>query len=129
MLLRDSEDVERREISPLATRFYIELRADAPKEFCRPAFRRKHPGQKKQIACLHSFHIGSKWFRRRGELDVKFFQPLLGAGRPRTRASYWLRFRICIHGGSSSVNSTLDVAMTRQGVQEPEKNVSKILVA
>jgi len=116
-------------MSRLAAHFYIELRADAPKEFCRAAFRGKHPGQKKQIACLHSFHIGSKWLRRRRELDLQFSQPLLGAGRPRARASYWLRFRICIHGESSSVNSTLDVVMMPQGVQDPEKNVSKILVA
>jgi hypothetical protein len=46
------------------------------------AIRGKHSGQKKQIACLHSFHIGAKRFRRRREFDVKFFQPLFGAGRP-----------------------------------------------
>jgi hypothetical protein len=33
MLPRDSEDVERREVSRLALRFHIELRADAPNEF------------------------------------------------------------------------------------------------
>src|SRR5205807_4501496 len=33
MLPRDSQDVERREVSRLAPRFYIELRADAPNEF------------------------------------------------------------------------------------------------
>jgi hypothetical protein len=65
MRSRDSEDVERREMSRLAARFYIELRADAPKEFCRTAFRGRHPGQKKKIARLHSFRIGSKWLRRR----------------------------------------------------------------
>jgi len=30
MLPRDSEDIERREVSSLAPRFHIELRADAP---------------------------------------------------------------------------------------------------
>src|SRR5450432_217179 len=76
---RHSEDVERREVSRFAPRFHIELRADAPNEFRRVAFRGKHPTQKKQIARLHRFHIGAERFRRRRELDAKFFQPLLGA--------------------------------------------------
>ncbi len=79
MLPRDSEDVERREVSRLAPRFHIELRADAPNEFRGVAFRGKHPAQKKQIARLHRFHIGAERLRRRWELDAKFFQPLLGA--------------------------------------------------
>ena len=83
MLPRDSEDVERREVSRLAPRFHIEFRADAPNEFRAVAFRGKHPAQKKQIARLHRFHIGAERLRRRRELDAKFFQPLLGAGRPR----------------------------------------------
>jgi hypothetical protein len=82
MLLRDSEDVERREVSRLAPRFHIELRADTPNEFRPVAFRGKHPAQKKQIARLHRFHIGAERLRRRRELDAKFFQPLLGAGWP-----------------------------------------------
>ena len=126
MLARDSEDVERREMSRLATGFYIEFRADAPQEFCRTAFRGKHPGQKKQIARLHSFRVGSKWLRGCRELDAQFFQPLLGAGRPRARASYWLRFRICIHGGFSSVNSTMGVEM-KAGLLRRGWYVSKIL--
>ena len=65
---RDSEDVERREVSRLAPRFHIELRADASNEFRRAAFRGKHPGQKKQIARLHRFRIGAERLRRRREL-------------------------------------------------------------
>jgi hypothetical protein len=87
MLPRDSEGVERREVSRLAPRFHIELRADAPDEFRRAAFGGKHSGQKKQIARLHRFRIGAERLRRRRELDAKFFQPLLGAGRPRAFAS------------------------------------------
>src|SRR5256886_8618145 len=73
MLPRDSEDVERREVSRLAPRFYIELRADAPNEFCPVTFRGKHPAQKKQIARLHRFHIGAERLSRGRELDAKFF--------------------------------------------------------
>ena len=90
MLSRDSERVERREVSRLAPRFHIELGADAPNEFRLAAFRGKHPGQKKQIAGLHRFHIGAERLRRRRELDAKFLQPLLGAGRLIVFASYHL---------------------------------------
>ena len=88
MLPRDSEDIERREVSRLAPRFHIELRADAPNEFRRVAFRGKHPAQKEQIARLHRFHIGAERLRRRRELDAKFFQPLLGAGRAARNARF-----------------------------------------
>ena len=81
MFSRDSEDVEGREVSGLAPRFHIELRADAPNEFRRAALRGKHPGKKKQITGLHRFHISPERLRRGRELDAKFFQPLLGAGR------------------------------------------------
>ncbi len=90
MLSRHSEDVERREVSRLASRFHIELRADAPNEFRPVAFRGKHPAQKKQIARLHRFHISAERLRRRRELDAKFFQPLLGTGWPRAFARYHL---------------------------------------
>ena len=83
MLPRDRQGVERREVSRLAPRFHIELRADAPNEFRHATFRGKHPGQKKQIARLHRFRIGAERLRRCRELDAKFFQPLLGAGRAR----------------------------------------------
>src|SRR5438105_9666232 len=95
MLSRDSEDVERREVSRLAPRFYIELRANAPNEFRPVAFRGKHSAQKKQIAGLHRFHIGAERLRRHRELDAKFLQLLLGAGRPRAFAGSHLLFRIC----------------------------------
>src|SRR6267143_2451023 len=90
MLSRDSENVERREVSRLAPCFHIKLRADAPDKFCRAPFRGEHPGEKKKIARLHRFHIGSERLRRRRELDAKFFQPLLGAGRPRAFVGYHL---------------------------------------
>ena len=90
MLPRDSEDIERREVSSLAPRFHIELRADAPREFRAAALGGEHPGQEEQIARLHRFHIGPERLRRRRELDAKFFQPLLGAGRPRAFAGYHL---------------------------------------
>ena len=35
-----------------------------PTNFADAAFRGKHPGQKKQIAGLHRFHISPEWFRR-----------------------------------------------------------------
>src|SRR5256714_5213408 len=80
MLPRDGEDVERSEVSRLAARFHIELRAHAPNKFRAAAGRGKHPAQKKQIARLHRFHIGPERLRRRRELDAQFLQPLLGAG-------------------------------------------------
>src|SRR5258706_12696234 len=90
MLTCDSERVQRRKASRLAPRLHIELCADAPNEFRPASFRGQHPGQKKQIAGLHRFRVGAKRLRRRRELDAKFFQPLLGAGRPRVFASYHL---------------------------------------
>src|SRR6266851_4695957 len=101
MLPRDSEDVERREVSRLTPRFQIDLRADAPNKFRPVAFCRKHPAQKKQIARLHRFHIGPERLRRRRELDAEFFQPLLGADRPRAFAGY--RFPRCAVIGQMSL--------------------------
>src|SRR5262245_3479078 len=90
MLPRDSEAVERREVSRLAPRFHIEFGANAPNEFRPVAFGGKHSAQKKQIACLHRFHIGAERLRRCRELDAKVFQPLLGADRPGAFAGYHL---------------------------------------
>ena len=56
-------------------------RADAPNEFRPAAFRKKHAGQKKQVARLNSFHIGAERSGWHGELEGEFFQPLLGAFR------------------------------------------------
>jgi hypothetical protein len=78
MLPHNSEGIERREVSRLAPRFHIELRADAPNEFRPVAFRGKHPGQKKQIASLHRFHIGAKRLRRRREFDAERGETVLG---------------------------------------------------
>jgi hypothetical protein len=60
MFFRDREDIERREVSRLASRVHIEFRADASNEFRDATFRGKHPGNKKQIACLHRFHISAE---------------------------------------------------------------------
>src|ERR1700675_954205 len=50
MLPRDTEDVERGEFCRLASSVYVKFRSDSPNEFRDPAFRGKHPAQKKQIA-------------------------------------------------------------------------------
>jgi hypothetical protein len=88
MVPRNSEDVERREVSRFAARFYIEFRADSSNECRAPAFRGKHPGQKKQIASLHSFRVCTEWLRWCRKLDTKFSQPQFGAGGPRAFARY-----------------------------------------
>ena len=79
MLPRDSEGIERREVSSLARRFHIELRADASDELRPVTFRGKHPAQKKQIARLDCFRIGAERLRRRRKPDTKLLQSLLGA--------------------------------------------------
>ncbi len=78
ILPRNGEDVERREVRRLAARFDIELRADASDEFRRAAFRGKHPGEKKQVTCLHRFGIDAERLRRRRELDAQFSETSLG---------------------------------------------------
>ncbi len=85
MLPRDSEGVERREVSRFAPCFHVEVRPDAPSEFRPVAFRGKHPGQKQQIARLHRFHIGAERLRRRGELDAKFLSITSGRNESRHR--------------------------------------------
>ena len=90
MFPRDSESVERREVSRLAPRFHIELRADAPNEFRPAAFRGKHPGQKKQIARLHRFHIGAERLRRRRELDTQVLSTAVRHWPAETSWSYHL---------------------------------------
>jgi len=57
-------------------------------KFRRVAFRGKHAAQKEEIARLHRFHIAAERLGWRRELDAKFVQPLLGAGRPRASAGY-----------------------------------------
>src|SRR5439155_10753531 len=92
VLPRDCKAIESSEISRFPPGFHIKLRADAPSEFRPAAFGGKHPGEKEQIACLHSFHIDAKRLRWRWELNAKFFQPPFGAGRPRAFAGYHLLF-------------------------------------
>jgi hypothetical protein len=83
MLPRGSEDIERSEASCHASRLHLEFHADTPNEFRLAALRGKHAGQKKQIARLNCFHISAERLGWHGELDAEFFQPLLGAFRPR----------------------------------------------
>jgi len=90
MLPRDGEGVERRELSRLAPCFHIEFRADAPDEFCPMAFRGEHPAQKKEVSRLYASALGGERLGRHREIDIKFFQPLLSAGRPRAFAGYHL---------------------------------------
>src|SRR5437660_229771 len=90
VLFRDSENVERRELSRLATGFHVELRADAPSESRPAAFRGKHSAKKEQIVRLHGFYVRAERLRRHGELDAEFVQPLLGAGGPRAFAGHHL---------------------------------------
>ena len=98
MLPRDSEDVERREMGRLAPRFDIELRAEAPNEFCPVAFRGEHSAQKKQIARLHRFHIGAERLRRRRELDAKFFNRCSAPdGRERSPLTICSFELMCVH--------------------------------
>jgi hypothetical protein len=111
---RDSEDVERREVSCFAPRFHIELRADAPNEFRPVAFRGKHPAQKKQIARLHRFHIGAERLRGRREVNAKFFQPPFGVGWPSVFEGYWLRFRIYVH---LSLSCPIEIDVAVRGVE------------
>src|SRR5882762_3364875 len=126
MLSRDSENVERREVSRLAPRFHIELRADAPNKFRPMAFRGKHPGQKQQIARLHRFHIGTERLGGRRERDAKFFQPLLSTRWPRAFAGYHLLVRNCIHLSLSYWVSmcALLLELVRRALAAPALNAS-----
>src|SRR5258708_5840961 len=107
MLPRDSERVQCRKASCLAPRFHTELCADAPNEFRPASFRGQHPSQKKQIAGLPRFRVSAKRLRRRRELDAKFFQPLLGAGRPRAFGSYHLP---CAQPSTCNISPVVQVA-------------------
>src|SRR4029077_10463206 len=86
----DREGIQRRKMRRFASRFHIELGADAPDEFRHAAFRREHAGEKKQITCLDCFRINAKRFRRSREFDAEFFQTRLGAGRIGICACYHL---------------------------------------
>src|SRR5262245_40094139 len=125
MLPRDSEGVERGEASRLAPRFYIELRADAPNEFRHAAFRGHHPGQEKQMAGLHRFHIGAERLRRSGKLDAKFLQSLLGAGRPRAFTGYHLP--ACAPPSTCSISPVMNVASVKNKTASTTSLISPIL--
>jgi len=88
-----TEDVECGEFRRLASSVYVEFRADSPNEFRDPAFRGKHPAQKKQIARLHRFRIDPERLRGHRELNAKFFQPLFGVDRPSAFGGQFLNVR------------------------------------
>jgi hypothetical protein len=88
MLPCHGERVEGRKARCLLSGFNIEFRADPPGEFCLTAFGRQHSGQEKQVAGVYGLHIDAERLRRRRQLDRKFPQPLLGAGRPRALERY-----------------------------------------
>src|SRR5437899_10166581 len=83
MLPRDSEGVERCQVSGLASRLRVEFHTDAPDEFRFAAFSGKHSGEKEQVARLHRFRVDAERLRRRWKLDTKFSSPLLGGGGAR----------------------------------------------
>ena len=72
MLPRDSEDVERCQLSGLASRLHVEFRADAPDEFRFTAYSGKHSGEKEQVARPHRFRVDAERLRRLWKLDAKF---------------------------------------------------------
>ena len=73
MLPRNSQAVEGCQVSGLPSCLDVEFPADAPDEFRFAAYRRKHPGEKEQVACLHRFRVDAERFRRRWKLDAKVF--------------------------------------------------------
>src|ERR1700722_3023409 len=93
----DCQGVERRQVSRLAPRFHIELRAHSPGKFRGTALRGKHSAQKKQRARLYRFHIGTERLRGRRQVDAKVPQPLLGAGCPSVMACHRTLFQSCVH--------------------------------
>src|SRR5436853_3653279 len=66
VLFRDSENVERRELSRFATGFHVELRADAPSASRPAACRGKHSAKKEQIVRSEERRVGkecrSRWW-------------------------------------------------------------------
>ena len=125
MLPSDSEGVERREVCSLASRFHIELRADAPDEFRGAAFRGKHPGQKKQIARLHGLCVDAKRLGRCRKLDAKFFQSLFGAGRPRAFPGYHLP--ACAPPSTCKISPVVNVASVRKKTASTTSLISPTL--
>jgi hypothetical protein len=85
--------------------------APTPDEFRCAAFRGKHPAQKKQIARLRCFRIDAERLRRRREIEAKFFQPLLSAGKPRAFARYHLP--ACAPPSTCSISPVVNVASVR----------------
>jgi hypothetical protein len=72
MLPRDSQAVERCQVSGLPSCLDVEFRAEAPDKFRFPAYRGKHSGEKEQVARLHRFRIDAESRRRRWKVSPKF---------------------------------------------------------
>jgi hypothetical protein len=71
MLPRDSEGVDRGQVSGHAPRFHIEFRTDAPDEFRFASDSGKHSGEKEQVARMRRLHVNAERLRRRWKLDAK----------------------------------------------------------
>src|SRR5439155_10418411 len=99
--------IERRQAGCLPSAFQVDFRADTPGERRLAAFRRKHPGQKQQIACLHRFRIRAERLGRYGELDTKFLQPTFGAVRGKHGVDVCHRGAPLYHPNVSTKTSTL----------------------
>src|SRR4029077_6257689 len=125
MLPRDSEGIERRQPSRLPACFQIEFRTDASNEFRLVAFCGKHAGQKKKIAGPHRFRIGAERLRRRGKFDAKFFQPLLGADRPRASPSYHLP--ACAPPSTCNISPVVNVASVKNKTASTTSSTPPIL--
>jgi hypothetical protein len=83
MLPRDSESVDRCQVSGHVSRFHVEFRADAPDEFGFTAYSGEHSGEKEHVACPHRFRVDTERLGRRWKLDAKLCQSLLGGNRTR----------------------------------------------
>src|SRR5580704_12047020 len=125
MLAGDSENVEGSELSGLARCFDVEFRTDTASEFCAVAFGGKHAAEKKQIAGLHCFHVGAERLGWRGEMDAKFFKPLLGAGRPRAFTNYHLP--ACTPPSTCKISPVVKVASIRNNAASTTSWISPIL--
>src|SRR5258708_32619996 len=74
---------------------------------------------------VHRFRVGAKRLRRRRELDAKFFQPLLGAGRPRAFASYHLP--ACAPPSTCNISPVVKVASIKNKTASATSLTSPIL--
>src|SRR5580704_205829 len=125
MLPRDSEGVERCQVSGLASRLHIEFRAHAPDEFRFAAYSGKHSGEKEQVARLYRLRINTERLGRGRKLDAKFLQSLLGAGRPRASPGY--HFPACTPPSTCKISPVVNVASVRNKTASTTSLISPIL--